>query len=175
MMIMMMREQQLVGTEQEMMEVGDHEKKSNSCERQGDLKTTRETGSGEVESSFQANAIETESSEVEQMHSTDKFRSNMTAFQNEIQKFKQQYYLDKLATKCHQIKIHRTKDDDLEKVIRDFDKRELKQVLDKIKLIEDRWRTMDLWRIVKLMNPSSVMEFDQEDLPQRNETKRQSG
>ena len=41
-------------------------------------------------------------------------------------------------------------------------------VLDKIKLIEDRWRTMDLWRIVKLMNPSPLMKFDQEDPPQRN-------
>ena len=163
-------EQQLVGTEQEMMEAGDHDKESNRCERQGDLKRTREIENGEVEMSLQENADETESNEVGQMHSTDKFGSNMAEFQNEIRKCKQKCYRDKLATKCYQLKTHRTKDDDLGEVIRDFDERGTQPVIDKIKLIDDRWKTIDLWRIVKLMNPSPVMEFDHEDPPQKNET-----
>ena len=163
-------EKQLVKTEQEMMELEDDGNESNNCEIKGDLKRTRETGSGEIESSFQANADETEPSEVEKMHSTDKFRSNMTEFHNEVLKCKQKCYRAKLATKCHQFKIYRTKDADLEEVIRDFDNRETQPVLDKLKLIEDRWRTMDLWRIVKLTNHSSLIELDQEDLPQRNKT-----
>ena len=153
-------EQQLVGTEQERMEMRDNEKESNRCERQGDLKRTREIESGEVESSLQANGIKTESSEVEQMHSTDKYKSNMTEFRIEIQEFKQQYYRDKLATKCHQIKIHRTKDEDVEETIRDFDNRETLPLLNKLELIKDQWRTMDLWGLLQQVNPSPEIYFD---------------
>ena len=59
---------------------------------------------------------------------------------------------------------------DFEEVVREFDNCITQPVLDKIKLIEDQWRTMDLWRIVKLMNPTPVMKFDQEDPPRKNET-----
>ena len=163
---------QLVETEQEMMAGEGHDEKSKKWGRQGlsidqDLEKTREIVSGEVESSLHANAVATESCEL---HTTDQCESTMAEFQNEIRKFKQQYR-DQLATKCHQLKIHRTKkDDDFEEVVRDFENRITQPVLDKIKLIEDRWRTMDLWRIVKLINPNPVVEFDQEDSPQRNET-----
>ena len=64
--------------------------------------------SGEVESSLHANAVATESCEL---HTTNQCGSTTVEFQNEIRKLKQQYR-DQLTTKCHQLKIHRTKKDD---------------------------------------------------------------
>ena len=95
----------------------------------------------------------------------------MTEFQNEIWKFANNNIIG-ISSRRNVINSRYTERRTMtwEKSFRDLDNRETQPVLDKIKLIEDQWRTMDLWRIVKLVNPSPVMEFDQEDLPQRNET-----
>ena len=165
--------QPIADHEQEMVVDGEYERESNIRERrQGvslerDLKEIFETGRGGVESSLQANDVATKSSEVEKMHSTE-CGSNMAEFRNKIRKLKE-HNRDKLATKCYQLKIHRTKDDDFEKIIRDFDDRETQPILDKIKLIKDQWRTIDLWGVVQLINPSPVMDLDREELL-RNET-----
>ena len=168
-------EQQLVETEQEMMEEEyDENGKSYSWEKQGvllepDLERTRETERGEFRSSMHANAFVSELSEAEKTHSIDHCVSNMEKFRKEIQQLKQQYR-DQVTTKCLQLKIHRKKDDDFKEVIQDFDNRETQPVLDRMKLVEDRWRKMDLWGILKLVNPSPIMKFDREKLLLRDET-----
>ena len=140
-------------------QIGDNEhdkmeREGSRQEEEQDLKSTCDTDNY---------CFATESSEVDKVQSTDQFGSKMAEFQNEIQELKQQYR-QQLITKCHQLKIHRTKDDDVEEVIQDFDNCETQPVLDKLKLTEDPWRTMDLWEIVQQVNPSPNMKFDPEVL-----------
>ena len=127
------------------------------------MKRTRETDRGGDKTFIQPNTVATESREVEKMQSTDQCGSKMAEFQNEIQKMEHEYR-EQLTTKCHQLKIHRKEDDDFEEIIRDFDNSEKQPVLDKITLIEDQWRTVDLWGIVQQVNPSHRMKFDPEEL-----------
>ena len=87
----------------------------------------------------------------------------MAKFQNAIHKLKQQC-CNKLTTKSYQLKIHRTKDDDPEEVVRQFYKTETQSVLDRLKPIEDQWKSLDLWELVQYVNPRPVLEFVQKPL-----------
>ena len=109
-----------------------------------------------------------ESGEVDEMYSVDQSGSNIAKFQNKILMLKEQYR-NQLTTECHQLKIHRKKDDDFENVIRDFDNRKAQPTLDKIKLIKDQWRTLDLCGMVQLVNPSHSIDIDREELLGRDE------
>ena len=63
------------------------------------------------------------------------------------------------------MKIHRTTDDDYKEIIRNFHESEIVQpVLDRMKLIEDQWRTLNLWEILKAVNPRPIMTFDRDEL-----------
>ena len=79
----------------------------------------------------------------------------------------EQYH--KPTTECCQLKLHRTKrtktDDDFGEFIRHFHENEMVQpVLDRINLIENQWRTLDLWEIVQSVNPHPMMKFSRNEL-----------
>ena len=96
--------------------------------------------------------------------------TNLLKLRREILNVKEQYH-NKLTTKCYQLKLHRTMDHDFEKVIRNSHEREIVQpVLDQIKLIEDQWRTLDLWEILLSVNPRQIMEFGRDELVKHDYT-----
>ena len=110
--------------------------------------------------------LETEKAMMEEYrgdsHSWEKLK-------NEIGKLKQQYR-DQHTAKCYQLKIHQKKDDNIDEVIQEIDKRGTQPVLNNIELIKDQWRTLDLWETLQLVNPSPLVNFDREELFQRDET-----
>ena len=60
---------------------------------------------------------------------------------------------------------------DYEEVIRNFHENKIVQpVLDKIKLIEGQWRTLDLWEILQSVNPSPLMKFGEDELFKQDST-----
>ena len=65
------------------------------------------------------------------------------------------------SIQCNQLKLHQTKDDDVEKIVRKFYESRTQSVIDRIKLIEDQWRTLDLWEILQSVNPCSIMKFEE--------------
>ena len=80
-------------------------------------------------------------------------------------------YQNKLTTKCYQLKIPRTTDEDYEEVIRKFHESEIEQpVLDEIELIEGQLRTLDLWEILQSVNPSHSMKYGRDDLSKPDST-----
>ena len=80
-------------------------------------------------------------------------------------------YQNKLTTKCYQLKIPRTTDEDYKEVIRKFHDSVIEQpVLDEIKLIEGQLRTLDLWEILQSVNPSPTMKFCRDDLSKPDST-----
>ena len=84
---------------------------------------------------------------------------NLAKLRNEILDVAEQHH-NKLTTKCFQLKLHHTMDDDFEKCIRNSHESEIVQpVLQRIKLIDDQWRTLDLWKILQFVNPRPIMEF----------------
>ena len=94
-------------------------------------------------------------------------KANLSKLRNQINKVKEQYH-NKLTTKCYQLKLHRRMVDDF-KFIRNIHENEtIQPVLDKIMLIDDQWRTLNLWEILQSVNPNPIMEFG-EDEPLKQE------
>ena len=83
--------------------------------------------------------------------------TNFAKLRNEIDNLKNKY-CSKLTTRCYQLKLHHTMDVvDYEEVIRNFNESKIVQpALNNIKLIEDQWRTLDLWEILQSVNPSHL-------------------
>ena len=98
----------------------------------------------------------------------DQCQANMAGFETEIRKLKKQCRSE-LTTKCYQLRIHPTMDGDTEVVVQKFYESRTQPVLNKIKLIEMQWRTLDLWEILQSVNPRTILEFDQQKTLQRNE------
>ena len=97
-------------------------------------------------------------------------RSNFAKLHDEIQNLKEQHN-NGLTTRCYQLKMIRTTDDDSAEVIRNFEERKiLQQVLNKLKLIEKRWRTLHLWEIVQSVNSSHIMTIGREELFKHDST-----
>ena len=96
--------------------------------------------------------------------------TNVLKLREEILHVKELYHI-KLTTKCCQLILHRTMDDDTEKVIRNCHESEIVQpVVDRIKLIEDQWRTLDLWEILQSVNPRRILEFGRNELFRKDST-----
>ena len=96
-------------------------------------------------------------------------RSNLAKFRDLRNRIEQ--YQNKLTTKCYQLKIPRTTDEDYKEVIRKFLDSEIEQpVLDEIELIEGQLRTLDLWEILQSVNPSPSMKFGRDDLSKPDST-----
>ena len=94
----------------------------------------------------------------------------MAKLRSEINKWKEQYY-NELTTKCYQLKIDRTMDDDYEKVIRNFHESKIVQpVLDRIELMEDQWRKLDLWEILQSVNPRPLVKIGTGELFEQDST-----
>ena len=61
--------------------------------------------------------------------------------------------------------------DDFGKIVRNSHENEIVQpVLDRIKLNEDLWRTLDLWEILQSVNPRRIMKFGRDELLERDPT-----
>ena len=82
-------------------------------------------------------------------------RKNFLEFQTEIHNLMQQQHR-KQASVCHQLKIFRRTDDDIAEVVRNFDKRETQPLIDKIKQVENQWRTLETWNMVELVNQRNI-------------------
>ena len=89
---------------------------------------------------------------------TDLHEANMARFANEIRNLKEKCCKE-LTTKCHQLKIHQTKSDDFDEVVREFYESRTQTVLNKIKLIEYQWKTLDVWGVVQSVNSRPILEF----------------
>ena len=97
-------------------------------------------------------------------------RSNLAKLQNEIQNLKEQYN-NKLTTRCYQLKIHRRTNDDVAEARKHSPDGKIQQpVLERIKLIEDQWRTLDLWGILQSVNPRPILKFDRDELFEQDST-----
>ena len=94
---------------------------------------------------------------------TDLYEANLVRFVNEISNLKEQCCKE-LTTKCYQLKIYQTTSDE---VVREFFESKTQKVMDKIKLIEDQWRTLDVWEIVQSVNPRPILEFSTKALFQQ--------
>ena len=91
--------------------------------------------------------------------------SKMAELENAVRNLKQKC-CKKLTTKSYQLKIQRTKDDDLEEYVREFYETETQSVLDKLKLIRDQWRKLDFWKLLQSVNPRPIVKMVQEPLGQ---------
>ena len=91
----------------------------------------------------------------------------MARFENEIRNLKEQCF-NELTTKCHQLKIHQTKDDDFDEVVREFYESRTHTVLNQIKLIDNQWNTLDMWKVVQSVNPRPILEFHIKELFQQD-------
>ena len=95
--------------------------------------------------------------------------THLAKLRNEVDSLKNKYF-SKLTTKCYQLKLHRTYVD-CEEVIKNFNESRIVQpVLDKIKLIEGRCRTLDLWEILQSVNPRPLMKFGSNELFKQDST-----
>ena len=124
----------------------------NTSDRQSEsMERSHEIAKYRKEASVNANAFETTG-------------TNLAKLRNEIDNLKNKYS-SKLTNRCHQLKLHCTREVDYEEVIRNFNESKIVQpVLDKIKLIEDQWRTLNLWEILQSVNPRPLMKFDRDEL-----------
>ena len=96
--------------------------------------------------------------------------TNSAKLRYEIDSLKNKH-CSKLTTRCYQLKLTRTTDVDYEEIIRNFNESEIMQpVLDNIKLIEDQWKTLDLWEILQSVNPRPLMKFDRDELLKHDST-----
>ena len=102
-----------------------------------------------------------------EISATDLHEANMARFENQIRNLKEQCCKE-LTTKCHQLKIHQTKEDDFDEVVREFYESRTQAVLSKIKMIEDQWKTLDVWEVVQSVNPRPMLEFSTKELFQQD-------
>ena len=101
--------------------------------------------------------------------STDQSEVKVVNSVNTIMHLKQ-HRVDKLTTRCYQLKLHQTeKDDDFEEVVRTFYKPGTPSVLDKLKLVRDQWRKLDFWQLAHSVNPRPMLQFVRNPLGQTNE------
>ena len=77
---------------------------------------------------------------------------------------------DKVTTKCYQLKIPRAKNDDFKPIVKIFHESRTQSVLDRIKLIEEQRRILDLWEILRSVNPRPIMMCDGENIIQKDVT-----
>ena len=84
-------------------------------------------------------------------------------------KLKQRQY-NELSTECHQLKVPSAEFEELEEIVRKFHESQTKFVLDRIKLIEEQWRKLNLWEIVQSVNPRPIIKFNGEEITQWDET-----
>ena len=84
------------------------------------------------------------------------YKSNMWQLRNEIHTLKEQYH-NKLNTKCYQLKIHSKAGEDSAEFVQTA-------ILDRIKLTESQWRTLDFWEILQSVNPCPLMKFSRDEL-----------
>ena len=167
--------QQLDETEHGM--VREHGRESNRGNKpeevsvpEDNFERTRLTESVQREASANASSLEalkTGSNEEKEIISIGQCEANMTDLENKIRKLKQPCSKE-LTTKCYQLKIHRTTDDDCDEVVHEFFKSIDQLVLDKIELVMDQWRTLDLWELVRYVNPRPVIKFQNEILQRSN-------
>ena len=111
--------------------------------------------------------IETGLTRVKKMLSLDQCEANMADLETTINKLKQQFH-NELTTKCHQLKIHQRKGADFDEVVREFYESRTQTVLNKIKMIEDQWKTLDVWEVVQSVNPRPILEFSTKELFQQD-------
>ena len=96
--------------------------------------------------------------------------TNLLKLRRKILNVKELYH-NKLKTKCYQLKLPRTMDDDFAEVIQNFHESGIVQpVLDQIKLIEDQWRALDLWEILQSVNPRRIVKFSRDELFRKDST-----
>ena len=118
---------------------------------------------------FHENSNES-SADADPRNALETTETNSLKIQREILNAEELYH-NELTTKCYQLKLHRTMDGDFGKVIRNFHESEIVQpVVDRIKLIEDQWRTLDLWEILQSVNPRRIMEFGRDELFRKDST-----
>ena len=159
--------QQLDNTEQEMMEERVRKSKNRNV-REGELVSEHnlirtclfESDQGLTSvNTIGSKSLKTKSNEVVEKLSVDQCIANISDLETEIRKLKQE-----CTTKCYQLKIPRSTYDDLEEVVQAFYESIDQPVLDRIKLVEDQWRTLDLWEVVLYVNPLPIIKFQQEIL-----------
>ena len=75
---------------------------------------------------------------------------------------KEQYH-NELNTKCYQLKIHGKTEEDSAEFVQTA-------ILDRIKLIEGQWKTLDLSEIVQFVNPYPLMKFGMDELFKQDST-----
>ena len=89
--------------------------------------------------------------------------TNFGKFRNEIDNLKY-IYSSELTAKCYQLNLLRTTDDDFGEIIRNFHGREIVQpVLPKLELIENQWRTLDLWELLQSVNAFPLLHVGGKD------------
>ena len=139
--------------EMKSMNTNDRQRKS----MQHDLEKSQEIAMHRQETSVNADAFETNG-------------THLAKLRNEMDNLKEKN-CSKLTTRCCQLKLHRTTDVVYEEVIRNFrESRIVQPVLDKIKQIEDQWRTLDLWEILTYVNPHPLMKFGRDELSKHDST-----
>ena len=106
-----------------------------------------------------AEALEAGSNEVDGEQSMVQCQSVMAELELEMRRLKQQC-CNEFTTKCYQLKIHRSKDNDVERIVRNVHETRTNSVLDRVKSIENRWRKLDFWKILQSVNPIAIMKFD---------------
>ena len=147
------KEEQMKETVTETEEANELESINTNKRQSESKKNNLEVARGAKESSVNANA----------WNAFEIFGPNMAKFRREVHKSKEQYY-NKLTTRCYQLKMHGTTDDDYDEVIQNFHESEIvKPLLDKVKLIEDQWRTLNLWETLQSVNPSPIMKFGRDE------------
>ena len=107
-----------------------------------------------------------------QRNAVETTESYSAKLRNEIDNLKEQYR-SKFTTRCYQLKKHRTQDEDeLTEIIRNFnDSKIVQPALNQIKLIEDQWRTLDLWAILQVVNTSPLMTIiDRDEISKQDST-----
>ena len=152
------RKQQLNNTEQEKI---------------GELETDMKIREGELvpEQDLKRTIIQKElygGMNTETKLAVDQYEDDAATLMNGIRNLKQ-HYREKLALKCHKYEVFRNTDDDFINITRNFYKSEIQLVLDRIKTIKDRWRALDLQKIVQLVNPRIMMRFDREPCLEQDE------
>ena len=108
------------------------------------------------------------SKEIDGKQKLDETKQDLTA-ELETEKSKQQSRSE-LTAKCFHMKVHRAKDGDFEEIVKKFHENEIRSDLNRIKLIEDQWRTLELSELLQSVNPRPIIKFDEKEINQRNES-----
>ena len=134
----------------------------------------------EEEEEKEVNKTEQKSKETESIKTNERSKeamehdlgrgSNLSKVRNEIDYFEKQYH-NKLTSRCYQLKMHHAMDNDYGQVVRNIYESEIVQpVLDRIKLVEDQWRTLDLWEILLSVNLRPLIKFGRDELFKQDST-----